>query len=159
MLGPESHSPNADDLSALYWVMVVLATLLAIGVNVALIALAMRYRAARGREPRRVRSRRPAQFLITGGLTGLAIVLIVLGIVYTDSARTRAMMGDKYQAAIDRGRAAERKWRESGEAETIRAVAPDGGDVAMPLTWMIAEPDWTGSISSAARRPDPDAPD
>jgi uncharacterized protein len=53
--------------------------------------------------------------------------------VYTDNARTKAMMGDAYQATIDRGRAAERKWRETGEAETIRAVAPDGGDVAMPL--------------------------
>jgi fermentation-respiration switch protein FrsA (DUF1100 family) len=53
--------------------------------------------------------------------------------VYTDGARTKAMMGDAYQAAIDRGRAAERKWRQTGEAETIRAVAPDGGDVAMPL--------------------------
>jgi fermentation-respiration switch protein FrsA (DUF1100 family) len=53
--------------------------------------------------------------------------------VYTDSAKTKAMMGDAYQAAIDLARAAERKWRETGEAETIRAVAPDGGDVAMPL--------------------------
>jgi uncharacterized protein len=53
--------------------------------------------------------------------------------VYTDNAKTKAMMGDAYQATIDRGRAAERKWRETGEAETIRAVSPDGGDVAMPL--------------------------
>jgi fermentation-respiration switch protein FrsA (DUF1100 family) len=53
--------------------------------------------------------------------------------VYTDNAKTKAMMGDAYQATIDRGRAAERKWRETGEAERIRAVAPDGGDVAMPL--------------------------
>jgi fermentation-respiration switch protein FrsA (DUF1100 family) len=53
--------------------------------------------------------------------------------VYTDAAKTKAMMGDAYQATIDRGRAAERKWRETGEAETIAAVAPDGGDVAMPL--------------------------
>jgi fermentation-respiration switch protein FrsA (DUF1100 family) len=43
------------------------------------------------------------------------------------------MMGDAYQAAIDRGRAAERRWRETGEAESIPAVAPDGGDVAMPV--------------------------
>jgi uncharacterized protein len=53
--------------------------------------------------------------------------------VYTDNGKTEAMMGDAYQAAIDRGRAAERKWRETGEAETIPAVAPEGGDVAMPL--------------------------
>jgi uncharacterized protein len=53
--------------------------------------------------------------------------------VYTDNAKTRARMGDEYQAKIERGRAAERKWSETGDAETIPAVAPDGGDVAMPL--------------------------
>jgi uncharacterized protein len=42
-------------------------------------------------------------------------------------------MGAAYQAGIDRSRAAERKWRDTGEAETIPAVAADGGDVAMPL--------------------------
>ena len=34
---------------------------------------------------------------------------------------------------IDRGREAERAWRETGVAETIPAVAAEGGDVAMPL--------------------------
>ncbi len=53
--------------------------------------------------------------------------------VYTDNAKTRSAMGAAYQAAIERGRAAERRWKETGEAETIPAVAPDGGDVAMPL--------------------------
>jgi uncharacterized protein len=53
--------------------------------------------------------------------------------VYTDNAKTKASMGDAYQAAIDRGRAAERQWQATGEAETIPAVAPDGGNVAMPL--------------------------
>ena len=53
--------------------------------------------------------------------------------VFTDNAKTMARMGAAYQATIDRGRAAERRWRETGEAETIPAVAPDGGDVAMPL--------------------------
>jgi hypothetical protein len=53
--------------------------------------------------------------------------------VYTDNARTKSTMGDAYQATIDRGRAAEREWCETGDAETIPAVGPDGGDVAMPL--------------------------
>jgi fermentation-respiration switch protein FrsA (DUF1100 family) len=53
--------------------------------------------------------------------------------VYTDHAKTKARMGDAYREKIERGRAAERRWRESGEAEVIPAVAPDGGDVAMPL--------------------------
>lgn len=35
--------------------------------------------------------------------------------------------------AIERARAAERKWRETGAAEMIPAVGPDGGDVGMPL--------------------------
>jgi fermentation-respiration switch protein FrsA (DUF1100 family) len=53
--------------------------------------------------------------------------------VYTDNAKTRETMGPSYQEAIDRGRAAEEQWRQEGEAETIPAVGPDGGDVAMPL--------------------------
>jgi uncharacterized protein len=53
--------------------------------------------------------------------------------VYTDNAKNKARMGDAYQAAIERGLAAERLWRETAEAETIPAVAADGGDVAMPL--------------------------
>ena len=53
--------------------------------------------------------------------------------VYSDHSKTVAAMGSAYQAKIDRGRAAERTWRETGDAETIPAVASDGGDVAMPL--------------------------
>jgi hypothetical protein len=44
----------------------------------------------------------------------------------TDSARAA-------EARVERGRAAERAWRETGVAETIPAVASDDGDVAMPL--------------------------
>ena len=53
--------------------------------------------------------------------------------VFTDNAKTMERMGAAYQAAIDRGLAAERQWRKTGKAETIPAVAQDGGDVAMPL--------------------------
>src|SRR5262249_23643729 len=37
------------------------------------------------------------------------------------------------EESISRGLAAEKRWRETGAAESIPAVAPDGGDVAMPL--------------------------
>lgn len=53
--------------------------------------------------------------------------------VYTNIEQTKAGMGAAYDVAIDRGRAAERAWRETGNSETIPAVAPEGGDVAMPL--------------------------
>ena len=87
MLGPESaHSPNADDLNALYWVMLAVATALVVGINGVLIALLVRYRRGRGREPRRVRSRGSAQMATAAGLTALAIVVFILGIVFTEAA-------------------------------------------------------------------------
>jgi fermentation-respiration switch protein FrsA (DUF1100 family) len=64
-----------------------------------------------------------ARFVAFAGVAG----------VYTDLEQTKANMGAAYVATIERGRAAERRWRETGDAETIPAVAPDGGDVAMPL--------------------------
>jgi uncharacterized protein len=53
--------------------------------------------------------------------------------VYTDQAETVATMGSAYDAVVERGRAAEKAWREKGQTQTIPAVAPDGLDVAMPL--------------------------
>ncbi len=52
---------------------------------------------------------------------------------YSDAGSFARSSPREYQAAIDRGRAAEQRWRETGSAETIEAVARDGGDVAMPL--------------------------
>jgi fermentation-respiration switch protein FrsA (DUF1100 family) len=53
--------------------------------------------------------------------------------VYTDSTGTKKMMGEQYESELQRARAAEKAWNETGIAETIPAVAPDAGDVAMPL--------------------------
>jgi fermentation-respiration switch protein FrsA (DUF1100 family) len=52
---------------------------------------------------------------------------------YSDATAFAESSPQEYQAAIDRGHAAEKRWRETGEVESIPAVAPDGGDVAMPL--------------------------
>jgi fermentation-respiration switch protein FrsA (DUF1100 family) len=52
---------------------------------------------------------------------------------YSDAAAFVESSPQDYQAAVDRGRAAEERWQQTGQAETIPAVAPDGGDVAMPL--------------------------
>jgi heme/copper-type cytochrome/quinol oxidase subunit 2 len=104
LLGPETaHSPNADDLNALYWVMLIVGGLIMVGVNVALIAFAVRFRAERGREPRRLRSRRGAQFMIAGGLSALAIVLFLLGVIYTENASEVEASGDEgLQASAQR---------------------------------------------------------
>ncbi len=57
--------------------------------------------------------------------------------VYTDGAAVRESMGAAYADTVERGRAAERRWRQTGVVETIPAVAADGQsggtEVAMPL--------------------------
>ena len=61
-MGPETaHSPNADDLNTLYWVLLAIAGILVVAINLALVAVVVRFRAARGREPRRLKTRRPPQ--------------------------------------------------------------------------------------------------
>ena len=104
MLGPESaHSPNAEDINALYWVMMAVATLLVVGVNVALIGLVMRFRAGRGREPRRLRSRRSLQVAVGTVFGALACALFVLGVIYTESASDPEASGpDGLQASSQR---------------------------------------------------------
>jgi cytochrome c oxidase subunit 2 len=84
---PSGHSPNADDLNTLYWVMLVIGLVLLVVINGALVALAMRFRSARGREPRRLKVRRPAQIGTAGVLAALAIVTFVLGVIVTQNAK------------------------------------------------------------------------
>jgi cytochrome c oxidase subunit II len=88
LLSPQSgHSPNADDLNTLYWVMLVIGLVLLIAINGALVALVMRFRSARGRQPRRLVVRRPAQIGTAGAFAALAIVTFVLGVIQTQNAK------------------------------------------------------------------------
>jgi heme/copper-type cytochrome/quinol oxidase subunit 2 len=84
---PSPHSPNADDFNTLYWVMLVIGIVLLIGINGALIAFSMRFRSARGREPRRLKVRRPLQFATAGAFAALALVAFVIGVIVTHNAK------------------------------------------------------------------------
>jgi cytochrome c oxidase subunit II len=84
---PSAHSPNADDLNTLYWVMLVIGIILLLAINGALLAVAMRFRSERGREPRRLKLRRPAQLATGGAFALLALVTFVLGVVVTHDAK------------------------------------------------------------------------
>jgi cytochrome c oxidase subunit II len=85
--GPETaHSPNADDLNALYVVMVAIGLILMIAINVALIGLAVRFRARRGREPQRLKSRGIVQAGTAGVFALLAAVIFVAGVITTENA-------------------------------------------------------------------------
>jgi uncharacterized protein len=53
--------------------------------------------------------------------------------VYTQGSSDDDKKNEGYQAVLARGKAAEQEWKKTGKAEIIPAVAPNGGDVAMPL--------------------------
>ena len=89
----EGQSPNADDITALYWIVVIVATVLAVAINAALIVSVARFRAARGRTPARVHGGRRVQRRVGAALGVLASAIFVLGVVYTVQARDVAPSG------------------------------------------------------------------
>jgi cytochrome c oxidase subunit 2 len=87
-IAPEqAHSPNAEDITTGYWVMLIVGGAIGLAINVALVMAILRFRARRGAEPRRVQSGRGLQGRVTGALSLLALVLFVFGIILTERAR------------------------------------------------------------------------
>jgi cytochrome c oxidase subunit II len=138
LLSPESgHSPNADDLNALYWVMIVIGAVLLVAINLALIGLVARFRGGRGKEPRRLVIRRPAQLGTAGALAALALVAFVLGVIGTENAKEVEPSGpDGLQAAslrtaqrsldVPSGDSAPLQIRACGQQWLWRYEYPDG---------------------------------
>jgi cytochrome c oxidase subunit 2 len=88
VISPEApHSPNAEDMTVLYWIGLVAVVGLIAAVNLGLVALARRYRAERGREPKRAEAGRGLQLRAGLALGLLALVLLVTSVVFTESAR------------------------------------------------------------------------
>src|SRR5689334_9934492 len=71
----------------MYWVMLVVGGVLLVAINGALVAVLLRFRAARGRQPRRLVVRRPAQLGTAGVFAALAAVTFVIGVIETDNAK------------------------------------------------------------------------
>jgi cytochrome c oxidase subunit 2 len=126
LLGPETaHSPNADDINTLYWVMLLIGGALAIAINGALIGLVVRYRAGRGREAKRLQSSGRAQLVAAGGLGALAAVIFVIGVLSTENAREVEASGpDGLQASA--GENGPLVIRASGQQWIWRYEYPDG---------------------------------
>jgi len=88
VLGPRAgHSPNADDIRTAYWVVLAIAALAAIALHAALIVAVVRFRARRGRVPRRVAARPGAFLRPAAPLAVAAAFLFVFGIVMAGKAR------------------------------------------------------------------------
>ncbi len=82
-----AHSPGAEDATTLYWIGLAVAVIVIVAVNVALIYAVRRFRSERGTEPRQVRSGPGIQVRVGLGLGALALLLFVVGIVFTEQAR------------------------------------------------------------------------
>jgi cytochrome c oxidase subunit 2 len=88
VLGPRAgHSPNADDIRTAYWVAIVVAALLILVINAALIAALVRFRARRGLTPKRLAAGPGAFIRPAVPLAAIAIGLFVFGVVITSDAR------------------------------------------------------------------------
>ncbi|MGH2955794.1 MAG: hypothetical protein ACRDL6_02220 [Solirubrobacterales bacterium] len=104
MLGVETaHSPNADDLNALYVAMLGIAGALVLVINLLLVGLALRFRARRGREPRRLKTRGFAQLGTAAVFTALMAFLFVVALITTrEASEVEASGSEGLEAAAQR---------------------------------------------------------
>jgi cytochrome c oxidase subunit 2 len=88
VFGPRAgHSPNADDIRTAYWVAIVVGAVLIVAVHAFLIAALVRFRARRGRSPRRFTAGARAFVRPAAPLVAVAVGLFVFAIVMTTKVR------------------------------------------------------------------------
>jgi cytochrome c oxidase subunit II len=88
VFGPRAgHSPNADDIRTAYWVAVIVGAVLIVVVHAFLIAALVRFRARRGRSPRRFTAGARAFVRPAAPLVAVAVGLFVVAIVMMTKAR------------------------------------------------------------------------
>ena len=123
-LTPDSPaSPNAAEMQTIYLVMLVVAVVIVVAINGALIAAVVRFRARRGEEPtRRVAGRRVIP-RIAAGFGALALVVFIVGIVFTESIRDAERLGNVSETCRRHGvsRTVFYRWR-----QRLEQYGPDG---------------------------------
>jgi cytochrome c oxidase subunit II len=81
-------------MDTLLWIGLVAAIVVALAVIGALLLAVRRYRASRGSQPSEATAAPGAQFRVAGLLTVFALLIFVLGVVFTDKARQTPSTGD-----------------------------------------------------------------
>jgi cytochrome c oxidase subunit 2 len=81
------HSPGTDQIDTLLWIGFVVAAILVVAINGALIYAVRRYRGDRGSQPRQVRGSSRTQLRVGALLTVFAAAILVVSLIYTDKAR------------------------------------------------------------------------
>jgi heme/copper-type cytochrome/quinol oxidase subunit 2/mono/diheme cytochrome c family protein len=83
------HSPGTGQINTLIWIGFIAAAIVVVAINLGLFGAIRRFRGGRGRTAEPTRGKRGLQFRVAGGLTGFAILLFVLGIIFTSNATSR----------------------------------------------------------------------
>ncbi len=120
LISPEpAHSPQAEEITTLYWIGLVVVGALAVAINAALVLAIRRYRSERGAQPRQIRSGGGIQVRVGAGLGAVALLLLIASLIYTERARDVPPSGpDGLQA--------------SSSLLAQRSLSPPAGD-AKPL--------------------------
>jgi len=95
------HSPGTDQIDTLLWIGFAAATILFVAVVGGLLYVLHRYRTERGAEPRQVTGGVGTQLRAGGALGAFAVIMLVLGIVYTDKAREAPATGSAGLQSVD----------------------------------------------------------
>jgi heme/copper-type cytochrome/quinol oxidase subunit 2 len=80
------HSPGTGQINTLIWIGFFAALIVFVAINLGLFGTLRRFGAGRGRSARPVRASQGVQWRVGGGLAGFAILLFVLGIIFTSNA-------------------------------------------------------------------------
>jgi heme/copper-type cytochrome/quinol oxidase subunit 2/cytochrome c553 len=80
------HSPGTGQINTLIWIGFFAALIVFVAINLGLFGALRRFGAGRGRTAHAPRASQGIQWRVAGGLTGFAIVLFVLGIIFTSNA-------------------------------------------------------------------------
>jgi cytochrome c oxidase subunit 2 len=155
------HSPGTDQINTLLWIGFIAAAILVVVVNVALFYAVRRFRGERGSEPRQLRSGRRLQFRVGAVLTGFALVLFILGVVFTDRARETPNTGE---AGLASAKTEPLKIKATGQQWLWRYDYPNGAfsyyklvvpaDTAVELELQSTDVVHTWNVEELARKAD-----
>lgn len=80
------HSPGSGQINTLIWIGFFAALIVFVAINLGLFGAIRRFRSERGRVASPVKPARGAQMRVAGLLSGFAILLFVLGVIFTSNA-------------------------------------------------------------------------
>ena len=136
----DPHSPNAGNIDDVYKVMAVLGAVIALAVNAVLVAMVLRFRGERGRAPARLRGTPRAQARAAGATAVIAIAVLVLGIVFSEKARTVSGTGSGGLRAMSLTTAERNLKLPAGESEPLKIKV-----AGQQWLWRYTYPDGTFS--------------